>query len=237
MQNAPPETPVYIDPELGPIYESWLPRLDPDNIRDYLFGGAFIPLAEEPFILDRQPPDRVVLARPLKVPADPFWAELQERETAWLRAQLQSLIRAGDPAALGEQQCQFSNFTRRLLWHMGFEWAIGVDDVVNDRFGTRDLVETAEHLYERHGEVQLRIDLATAEFELRGAGARSRRGASEVSVSLRPVVDALWLCGLWIDRVDARFTDLARVIVRLARDEQRRVGRGEFTRRHSRDGG
>ncbi len=99
MQNAPRE-PVYYDPELGPIYDD-LPGVGlyldqhPENVRDYLYGEAHYPLAEEPLYWEDPPPGQVLLVRPRPVPDDPFWAQVLKRNTDWLRIQSQNLILAG----------------------------------------------------------------------------------------------------------------------------------------------
>ena len=136
-----------------------------------------------------------------------------------------------------EQELQFSVFTRELLRQRGFEgfW-LDPTGVWHERFANREVIETAEHLHERHGDVRLRFDLATAEWDLCGPNARARQRSDEAAVSLRPVIDALWMTGLWTEREDERFRDVARVMLRLAKVEQRGVGRDECLNRYGRGG-
>ena len=132
-----------------------------------------------------------------------------------------------------EQELQFSVFTCELLRQRGLDGLrLGQTRVWHESFRNREVVETAERLFERHGDVRLRVDLATVDWELSGPNARARQRFDEVTVSLRPVIDALWMTGLWTEREDERFRDVARVMVRLATDEYRRVGRDEFIRLH-----
>jgi len=98
-------------------------------------------------------------------------------------------------------------------------------------FSSRNVVEQAERLYERHGDVRLRTDLGNGKFSLCAPSTRVGQRSDEVIVSLRPVVDALSMKGLWVDQPDERFRNLARVVVRLGQEEQRGVGHTEFIRR------
>lgn len=203
---------------------------DPERAGDYLFGdGPPLALAE----LGPQS-GQIRLLRPVPSPDDPETARQMEDDRNWLRIQGQNLILARDPRALMHQEMQFDFLTCKLLC-----LRFGVADMRpffsawSGRFVSREVVETAVHLFERHSDVRLRIDLASAEFDLCGPNMRARR-SDEVMVSLRPVVDALLMWGLWADRPDDRFRDLARVMVQLGRDEHRRVGRIEFTRRWNR---
>lgn len=232
MQNASQE-PVYYDPELGPIHNFPGLYLDerPDNVHDYLYGEAQVPLAQELSPFDHPPPGQVLLVRQLPAPDDPFWAEVQERNTTWLRLQSQDLLLAGDWRTRLEQEFQFASYTCKLLWQRGFE-AFYPDRAWRSRFDKREVIEAAERLYERHNDVRLRIDLATEEFDLCGPNTRPRRCSDDVNVSLRPVVEALCLHGLWVGRQDERFHDLARVMVRLAAAERRELGCDEFHRRY-----
>ena len=198
-----------------------------------MYGECSQPLAQQPFYLEDPPPGQILLVRPWPIPEDPFWARVQERNTNWLRRQSQNLLGDGDGRTRLEQEFQFSVFTRVLLRQRGFErfW-LDPNNVWHERFKNREVIETAEHLFERHRDVRLRFDLATAEWELCGPNIRVRQRSDEVVVSLRPVIDALWMTGLWTERADERFRDVARVMVRLATDEYRRVGRTEFVRRY-----
>ena len=151
----------------------------------------------------------------------------------WLRVQLQNLILASDRSALFMQEGDFGFFTCKLMGQRGFgafmtqpthlAWSL--------RLGRREVVELAERLYEQHGDVRLRTNLATAKFSLCGPKSRMRQRSDEVIVSLRPVVDALSMKGLWVDQPDERFRNLARVMVRLGQEEQHGVGHTEFIRR------
>ena len=183
------------------------------------------------------PPGQVFLVRPRPIPDDPFWARVEERNTNWLRLQSQNLLAEGDWRTRLEQELQFSVFARALLRQRGFKgfW-LDPTGVWHERFGNREVIETAEHLLERHGDVRLRFDLATAAWNLCGPNTRARQRSDEAVVSLRPVIDALWMMGLWTEREDERFRDMARVMLRLAKDEQRGVGQDEFLSRYGRGG-
>lgn len=235
MQNAPRE-PVYNDPELGPIYDDDIHDLyldrHPDRVHEYLYGEGFVPLAEGPFFFEAPLPGQVLLARPMPVEDDRFWARVDERNTNWIRLQSQNLLLAGDGRTRNEQECQFSVFTRHLLLQRGFGRFCADPFEWSRRFSNREVVETTEHLYRRHGDVRLRIDLATEEFDLCGPNMRVRQCSDDINLSLRPVVDALWLHGLWAESTDERFQDIARVLVRLAAAEQRELGCGEFNSRY-----
>ena len=227
MQDAPHHEPVYTYP--GP------PQLDPERVRDYLFGDVhYLPLAETP--LDDPPPGQILLVRPVPPSEDPQDAKAQERDIKWLRGQLQNLILARDFRALSEQEGSFGFFVCKLMGQRGFGAFMTSPTCFHwlNVFSSRNVVEQAERLYERHGDVRLRTDLGNGKFSLRAPSTRVGQRSDEVIVSLRPVVDALSMKGLWVDRPDERFRDLARVMVRLGRDEHRRVGRMEFTRRWSR---
>ena len=241
MQNAPRE-PVYYDPELGPVYDDGISDLyldrHPELVHDYLYGEGYFPLSHDPLFFDNPPPPgQIVLARPWPVPDDASWAQVHERNTNWLRIQSQNLLLAGDLRTLREQEDQFSTFVSKLLFHRGFEefWLDRTGEF-DRRFSNREVVETTERLYERHNDVRLRMDLATGEFDLCGPNTRVRDRSDDVVVSLRPVIDALWMTGLWTERADERFGDLARAMVRLAHCERRRVGPAEFVGRYGRGG-
>lgn len=126
-----------------------------------------------------------------------------------------------------EQEGEFAYFTVKLMSQRGFRPCLTEPRAWHRRFAKRTVIETAEHLYERCRDVRLRIDMATAEFELCGAKSKVRHRSDEVIVSLRPVVDALLMTGLWVDQLDARFRELAGLVVRLAQGGYRHVGRPE----------
>ena len=219
MQNASPD-------ERG----CWEPCVvhDPERARDYLFGdGPALALVEL-----NPPRGQVRLVRPVPSPDDPRSARQMEDDRNWLRGQLQNLILTGDSRALLEQEMQFSFFICKLMWLRG----LATNQTFNAwsrRFDNREVVETAEHVYERHGDVRLRIDIASSESDLCGPNTRMRQHSDEVVVSLRPVIDALLMLGLWVDRPDERFRELARVMVRLGQAQHRRVGCTEFIQRCS----
>ena len=63
MQNAPRYEPVYTLPGL---------TLDPECVRDYLFGGAsYLPLAKIP--LEDPPNGQILLVQPVPLPEDPLY--------------------------------------------------------------------------------------------------------------------------------------------------------------------
>jgi len=201
---------------------------DPERAGDYLFGdGPPLALAE----LGPQS-GQIRLVRPVPSPDDPESARQMEDDRNWLRIQGQNLILARDPRALMHQEMQFSF----LAWQLMMLRGLAIERIRTPwrRVHCREVIETAEHIYERHGDVRLRIDMASFECDLCGPNMRMRGRSDEIVVSLRPVVDALLMRGLWVDRPDDRFRDLARVMVRLGRGEYRRVGRAEFTGRWSR---
>jgi len=101
-------------------------------------------------------------------------------------------------------------------------------------FSSRNVVEQAERLYKRHSDVRLRTNLGNGKFSLCAPSTRVGQRSDEVIVSLRPVVDALSMKGLWVDQPDERLRDLARGMVRLGQDEHQHVGRTEFIGRYGR---
>ena len=224
MQNAPASGTVYLQDLPADIYTR-VPlqdlALDPQRIHDYLFGNfSYLSAGLLPFAAAPSGEIRLVPRVPLA--DDPKVAQAQQRAVNWLRVQSQHLIQASDGRALVKQERLFSLFTRILMWQRGFETFLR--EPVWRKFASREVIETAEHLYERHGEVRLRINIASAEFDLCGPSNRARQHCDEIRVSLRPVVDALLIEGLWLDRPDERFRDLARMMVRLGRSEHRCVG-------------
>lgn len=225
MQNAPPYGSVYLQ-DLA---------LDPERVHDYLFGQlSYVSAPRIP--LTPPPPGEIRLVLPLTTPDDPDVAEARQRAWNWLRVQLQKLILESDGRALAKQARQFSLFTRMLMWQRGFDGFMTRPHgpVWGRKFASREVIATAVHLYERHGDVRLRIDMATGRFDLCTPNVRIRQRSDEVHVSLLPVVDALLMEGLWVDRPDERFCGLARVMVQLGREEQRRVGRTRFITRSER---
>lgn len=193
--------------------------LDPEIVRDKLFGAVYVPLVR--VALGDPPPGQIRLVEPVGLSADPEVARAQQREMDWLR----------DWRARLEQESQFAFFTCKLLWQRGFDTLTAPNySVWSDRFSNRELIEQAENLHEAHGDVRLRIGMENGDFELCGLNTRVRQSSDDVNVSLLPVVHALSMQGLWPDRSDEQFRDLARVMARLATDKCRRVGRTEFVR-------
>ena len=221
MENAPSYVPVYTDPGLAP-------DVDPDSVRAYLLSGNCLPLA---LVAVEPTPGQIRLVRPVPLPDDPQHAVSLQRILDNIRVLRQNLVIAGDSKALLMQEANFTFLTCLLMKERG------LGAIANwwwsRMFASRTVVALAESLYERHGDVGLRTDLGTAEFSLCGPNSRVRQ-RDEVIVSLRPVVDALSIMGLWVDRPDERFRDLARVMVRLGQDEHQHVGRTEFIGRHGR---
>ena len=222
MDNASPHPIVYsqdlaLDPPeylVGP----------PDHVSSLL-----IPFAP--------PPSGVIrLFLPLPVPDDPYTARVQQVGCDWVRDQTQQALLARDYQALVAQQQQFARLTCILVWQRGFDRFITTPtgQAWGREFARQGVLDTAERLYERHGDVRLRIDLASLEFDLCGPSTRVRQSSDDITVSLRPVVDALSVAGLWLEKPDVGFRDLARVMVQLGRDEHQRVGGAEFTSRWSR---
>ena len=206
--------------------------LDPQRVHEYLFSvPSYVFLSFIP--LKAPPPGQIRLVVPVRLSDDPKIARAQQRALSWLRVQSQNLILASDCQALARQGKMFSLYTRMLMWQRGFDDFLidPAGPVWGRKFANRDVIKTAEHLYVRHGDVRLRIDIASSEFDLCGPSTRARQKSDEIRVSLRPVVDALSMEGLWVDPPDERFRDLARVMVRLGQGEHRRVGRPEFIRR------
>lgn len=100
----------------------------------------------------------------------------------------------------------------------------------SSRFREPSVIEEAQALQERHGDVLVAVDLAADGFELLGPETRGRRLEGAMVASLAPVFEALAMWGLWVDRPDDRFRDLARIVVQLAQGEHRRDGRAECIR-------
>ena len=243
MQNAPPEEPVYRVP----------PEEDPDSGSPYVFGPWSPPFSR--CLYGPQPSGRIKLVEPIPSFGDPESDRHLQKAQNRVRALTQGLILSRDWRALREQEMKFSFFTQQLMWQRGFPEFVTVQGTIDpeqeiagfpvfvrdpadannwdEQFGRREVVEEAESIYRRHGEVRLRIDLDRAGFDLCGPASRMRHGVDEICVTLRPVLDALLMEGLWVGGSSDRFQGLAREMVRLAQDERRRVGRAEFIRRWS----
>lgn len=214
-ESTGPQWGVYVHPVLA---------IDPERRGGHRFGGhsyRYLTPFEEPSS------GQIELVRPIPVPDDERLSRIQEGDLNWLRQQMQDLILTGDWRALKEQEGEFAYFTVKLMSQRGFRPCLTEPRAWHRRFATRTVIETAEQLYERCRDVRLRIDMATAEFELCGAKSKVRHRSDEVIVSLRPVVDALLMTGLWVDQLDARFRELAGLVVRLAQGGYRHVGRPE----------
>ena len=146
IQNAPPHDPIYHPPCVV---------RDPERAGDYLFGdGPPLALAE----LGPQS-GQIRLLRPVPSPDDPETARQMEDDRSWLRVQGQNLILARDPRALLEQEMQFSFLASRLMMLRGLATR-QTFSAWSQRFNSREVIETAEHICERHGDVRLRIDMA-----------------------------------------------------------------------------
>ncbi len=91
-----------------------------------------------------------------------------------------------------------------------------------ERFLDLSVVREARELHERHEDALLALDLPRGRFELCPPHVRGKRLADMLVVSLRPVFDALAQKGLWVG-TDRQFSELARMLIGLARDEHRRV--------------
>lgn len=226
MQHAPIPGIGYLD------LPTQLPS-DLSALSDLLFDGDyFLPLAR--ITLVDPPPGQVRLLEPLPIPDDPESARELEHDIQLRRDLIGQLLIGGEPFALLEQATQFGFFTSKMLRQRFDQPAFISDPPASEwssRFGEPSVVESARILQERHGDVLVAVDLSADEFELLGPETRAKRLKGAMVASLEPVFEALRMWGLWVDRPGERFRDLARVMVKLGQEEQRRVGRAEFIRR------
>ena len=157
MENAPSYLPVYTDPGLAP-------DVDPDSVRAYLLSGNCLPLA---LVAVEPTPGQIRLVRPVPLPDDPQHAVSLQRILDNIRVLRQNLVIAGDSKALLMQEANFTFLTCLLMKERGFG-AIANWWWWRRMFASRTVVALAEFLYERHGDVRLRTDLATAECSAPG---------------------------------------------------------------------
>jgi len=109
---------------------------------------------------------------PTPVSDDPEIVHLEKDYLNSLLSKSRERIIAGDCSVLREQEEQFALYSCMIIWQRGFRansyasWY--------ERLNSREVVETAEHFYERHGDVRLRIDLGSSEFDLCRPKTRAR---------------------------------------------------------------
>ena len=227
MQNAPPE-PSLGQTDLPPQLLDRLCELFKEN----MYGDPYFPPAFSPW---SPPPGQVQLVEPPRIPEDRDAAREFEQELHRRRSLIEELLVARNWMLKLRQKVEFGLFTCTMLSQQ-----FQIDDFLilptytawADRFSEREVIQRAQALQERHGEVLIVVDRTAGEFELCGPETRGGRLAGSLVASMTPVFDALALRGLWVG-TDRQFRELARAVVRLAEAEHARLGPDGFSRRYS----
>ena len=212
---------------------------DPEEAHRLMFDAVeYIPLAILPF--NDPPAGQVRLIQPTRVrgthprsdEADRrLQAELGRRRALFREA----LERGDDPMFRWEQASRFAICTTQLIWQR-FRLPMFIQDPAasewTNRFTDLQVVERARALHERHGDILLLVDVIGGDFDLLSPTTRGGRLRDTTVVSLRPVIAALSVLGLWAES-DDQTLGLARMCIRLAREERGRLGTEEFGRRYA----
>ena len=212
---------------------------DPEEAHRLMFDAVeYIPLAILSF--NDPPPGEVRLIQPTCMRET---HPQRDEANRWLGAELrrrralfrEALERGDDLAFRWEQASQFAFFATKLIWQR-FRLPMFIRDPTASewtaRFADLQVVERASVLYERHGDLLLLVDVIGGDFDLCPPTARGRRLRDTTVVSLRPVIEALAVLGLWVES-DDEMLGLARTLIRLARQERGRLGVEEFDRRYA----
>ncbi len=182
----------------------------------YLGSGlSYIPLAHP--VYNDPPLGEVRLFEPVESAWKDVGIDLDDPEQLTLhkeleqrRARLQEGLAVGDLMVLRQRALEFAGFASTLL-----RQRFGIN-VFLHQLNSLPVVERAEELWNRYGDIVLDTDLT--ETRLRSRSERQHTSPGLVSASPGPVVEALTARGLWVPS-DQELETLAKSLISMARQQ------------------